>query len=241
MPAFAITLQTFRIGSEVHLAAVSVCVIAAVAASWIGRGWRRERPGAERALRITWAIFTLLTQLVAATWYAWPSRFEWRLSLPLHICDIVAVLAAVSLLRDQRWVWSVVYFWGIGLCILGFIWPSLTHGPDRIEFYLFWLTHLQIVGSAVYLVAVRGYVPRAGDWAVAQVLLALYCIIIVPIDWMFDLNYGYIGPADSPTSIMGPWPARVLIMFAVQMLVLALLLAPPALLGGATAAEKAPE
>ncbi len=226
MLAFSLDLNGFEPGSPIHFIAVGGCLLATLISSGLGRRWRERQPKFERLLRIGWGVFIIVTQLVTTMWWLLPQNFNWRVSLPIHICDIVAILAAVAMLASTRWVWAVLYFWGIGLSIFAFILPSLTHGPLHVEFYLFWLTHVQIVGTAVYLITVRRFVPTLRDWITVELLLTAYTLIIFPLDAAMDLNYGYIGAVDSPARIMGPWPIRVLYMYLTQAAVLALLLAP---------------
>lgn len=224
--ATSFDLDGFESGSTVHLMAAGVCLLATLASSWLGLRWRQRRPRFERLLRIGWGVFIIVTQLVTTIWWLLPQNFSWRVSLPLHICDIVAVLAAVAMLATTRWVWAVLYFWGIGLSIFAFIMPSLTHGPGHVEFYLFWLTHLQIIGTTAYLVTVMRYRPTTHDWMIAELLITLYTIAIFPLDAAFDLNYGYIGPIDSPARIVGAWPGRVLNMYLMQFVLFGVLLLP---------------
>ncbi len=221
-----VDLHTFQSGSLVHLLSVAACLSAAMAACLIGRQWRHGRPDAERRLRVGWAAFTLLTQAFIIVWWLLPANFSWRVSLPLHICDITAVLAAAGLLTERRWVRALVYFWGIGLSLVAFITPVLTEGPAHVHFYLFWLTHLEIVGSATYLVVVMGFRPTWRDWRLATALLALYFVVVVPVNVALGTYYGYVGPGASMADILGPWPQRAFVMFALQVAALTLLAAP---------------
>lgn len=221
-----VDLDGFQSGSVVHLIAVALCVAAAATACALGRRWRSARPQTERRLRLAWAVFTLLTQAFIIVWWLLPANFSWRVSLPLHICDVTAVLAAAAMITRRRWVWSVVYFWGIGLSLVAFITPVLTEGPAHVHFYLFWLTHLEIVGSALYLVVVMGYRPAWRDWRIALALLAGYYALVVPVNAILGTYYGYVGPGASKADVLGPWPRRALVMFALQAAGLTLLLLP---------------
>lgn len=221
-----VDVEGFQSGSFVHALAVAVCVAAAATACALGRRWRDSRPGAERRLRLGWAAFTLLTQAFIIVWWLLPANFSWRASLPLHICDVVAVLAAAALVVERRWLRAVVYFWGIGLSLIAFIMPVLTEGPAHVHFYLFWLTHLEIVGSALYLVMVMRLRPRWGDWRIAVGLLAGYYALVVPVNVMLGTYYGYIGPGASKADVLGPWPLRAVVMLMLEVVGLTLLLVP---------------
>jgi len=221
-----VDLDRFQSWSLMHLLVAAVCAGAAGAACLLGRRWRSSHPQRERQLRIGWAAFTLLTQAFIITWWLLPANFSWRVSLPLHICDVTAVLAAAALVTERRWVRAVVYFWGIGLSLVAFIMPVLTEGPAHVQFYLFWLTHLEIVGSAAYLVVVREFRPMWRDWRIAVGWLATYYALVVPLNVALGTYYGYVGPGSSKADVLGAWPQRAGVMFGLQVAGLTLLLVP---------------
>lgn len=222
----AFDLDSFDTGSPAHLFAVAMCLLAMIVWCWLGRRWRKHRPIAESRFRLCWAIVIALTQMFSIVWWLWPSHFDLRISLPLQMCDFIGILAAVVMVTRWRWVWTLVYFDGWSLAIFAFIMPTLKLGPGHVEFYLFWLTHLEIIGSAVYLVVVRDYRPNWRDWRFAVGCVTIYFALIVPLNIWLDTYYGYVGPATSAADVLGPWPIRVAVMFVLQVVALTLLLAP---------------
>jgi uncharacterized membrane protein YwaF len=74
---------------------------------------------------------------------------------------------------------------------------------------LFWIGHTQILGSAVYLVAVQRWRPTIRDLGVAIVTTAVYILLVLPLDAALGVDYGNVGPGSSPTAFLGPWPLRV--------------------------------
>ena len=210
-----------------HLLTVLACAGLMVGSCIIGRRWlgqgdmgqRRERRfvAAWAWFIIAWQLWTLLYWLVL--------NFDLGTSLPLHICDLVVWVAALALLTPSRSLRTVLYFWGIGLSTQAFFTPTLNEGPAAPQFWLFWIGHTQIVGSAVYDVVVRHYRPALRDYLLISVVNAAYLALIFPFDTLLGLNYGYIGrsPPSQPTLIdhLGPWPMRVLWMVLIVQVVLA--------------------
>lgn len=153
-----------------------------------------------------------------------PPRFHLVNSLPLHLCDILSVLAPVSMLLPRRLLLTLTYFWGVGLSILGLIIPVETAGPHQLRFWIFWVAHVQIVGIGLYHLVVTGYRPRAQDLLTAIAAGAVYAIPIVALNEIYGLvnetealNYGYLGSRERqpfPVSTFGPWPLRLLPMAA---------------------------
>jgi hypothetical integral membrane protein (TIGR02206 family) len=159
-----------------------------------------------------------------------PSAFDYQTALPLHICDLMMFVAPAALLIRQRSLRALAYFWGLGLSSLSFIDPDLKFGPGTFQFWVFWTGHAVIVGTALYDVTGRRYRPHWRDWVTAVGWALVYVAVILPIDAIFHLNYGYIGPPNAgqhtPFDMLGPWPHRVPLMAVFAIGVMFLLLLP---------------
>jgi hypothetical integral membrane protein (TIGR02206 family) len=147
-------------------------------------------------------------------------------SWPLHICDLAVWIAPAALLTQKRWLRTLLYFFGIGLSTQAFLTPVVQGGVGGIRFWLFWIGHTQIVGSAIYDVAALGYRPRWRDVVLAFGALVAYAIAITPLNLAFGVNYGYIGDSRPlrPTVIdrLGPWPWRLIPMMGMAIAVFVL-------------------
>lgn len=221
-------MEAFQSFSVQHVITVAVLSLAIVAMCWSGRRlrgttWGQRYEGTLSAF--VWAIWL--------GYIAWNFiEFGWdpRIALPLQMCDLVAVFAALVFVRPTRKLQSLAYFWGLALSTQALITPDLAGGPDSIAFWWFWLYHLFVVGAGVYVVAVQGFRPRWGDLRFALLIGILYAAAIFTIDAVFGLNYGYLGRA-TPTrptliDVLGPWPWRVLVMVVLASLAMTLLLLP---------------
>lgn len=148
-----------------------------------------------------------------------PSRFRLDNSLPLHLCDVAGLLAPVALLTLWRPLRAVLFFWAIGLSTQAFFTPVLREGCARTDFWLFWIGHIQIVGSAFYDVFALRYRPKFRDFAIGLAANILYFALVLPVDLALSVNYGYVGNTkpDQPTIIdkLGPWPLRLVWIFLI--------------------------
>lgn len=193
-----------------------------------GLKWR----GTRKLIRLErgFAKISLLIWLVIHSWWLLPANFIPARSLPIHICDIVALLTPLALIWRKRFLVALLYFWGIGLSLQGVLTPDLELGPLTLAFWLFWLHHATIVGTAVYLVIVHRFRPNWHDYRLAIRAGLLYLAIILPINIIFGFNYGYLGNMrpSQPSLIdwLGPWPWRVALMAALACMVMALLQIP---------------
>jgi len=198
----------------VHLLAVAGVAAAALGVAVAGRAWR----GTLAQRRLEWGLATCLWGL----WVGYQVHgllrygFDWRWSLPLQLCDLVALGGALALVRGTRALHALTYFWGLALGSQALLTPDLSRGPDTLDFWAFWAYHAFVTAAAVYVVAVRGYRPHGRDLALAIALGVLYAATVGAIDAVFHLNYGYLGrPLPSQPSLLdhlGPWPVRIVFM-----------------------------
>ena len=216
-------MQDFHSGSPTHLATDAVCLILMVAAVLVGRSLSEER---ERLLRRSWVVGIVVVQVVHLVLIV--RDYDPQHSLPLHLCDVAVVAAALAIWTRAR-VWrTLTYFWAIGFSSQAFLTPILEDGPAHVGFWVFWTTHLQVVGSAVYDVFVGGYRPNRRDFLVACAGTLFYGAVVFPIDMLFGLNYGFIGQSDAygagtMLDHLPGWPWRPFVIYALGVAGMAML------------------
>lgn len=197
-----------------HLGAVAGLTSAIGAMCALGRRLRGSSTGRryERALALVVALLWIAYQAFDALTYG----FDARRSLPLQLCDVAAVVAALAFAWPRRRLHALAYFWGLALSTQAIVTPDLVGGPGTLAFWAFWLYHTFVVGAGVYVVVVRDFRPTRHDLAFAVGVGLVYAAVVFAIDARFDLNYGYLGRAtpSQPTLIdhVGAWPGRVVVM-----------------------------
>ncbi len=238
MPPPPTTLETTGLGwierftsfGVFHLVVFVLAVVLIVGSCALGRRWRGMVK--EKRLRTAWIVFTLAWQAFAVAWWVAPMNFADDV-LPLHVCDIAAWVAPLALAMQTRWLRAWLYFWAIGLSTQAFFTPVIQEGAGDARFWLFWIGHLQIVGSAIYDVAVLGYRPKIRDLAVVVTISLVYAAVMLALNIAFGWNYGYLGRGspDAPTLIdhLGAWPFRLLPLVSLGVAAMALAWAPWAL------------
>lgn len=192
-----------------------------LARRWLARG----RADLEHRLAAAWGGFLICINIWSIVFWHLPGTFELAESLPLQLCDIACLLAPLVFLTDWRWPRTLLFFWGIGLSTQAFVTPTVEEGPAHMKYYLFWLVHLGIVGSAIYDVVVRRYRPTFRDLALAVAATIAYALVMVVLNHFLSahlghpVNYGFVGDTlrERPTIAdkLGPWPRRVFIMAAI--------------------------
>lgn len=205
-------MEHFRPFSAVHLAAAAVSIGSMAVLVSVGRLLKRS--GREYVFRRAWAVSILVFQTIVAVWWVLPANFEAQRSIPLNMCRLVAFIAGVALLAQDRARCSraLLYFWGLGLCTQAIITPVFPEGPAHALFWIFWIGHTQIVGSSLYDLIVLRYRPSTRDFVFTCGANLVYLAAVVPLNAAYRLNYGGLGPVlfDAPNLArrLGPWPWR---------------------------------
>ncbi len=197
-----------------HAVTVLGCALLALGALRMGLIWRgTER---ERRMRHIWGWSIVGVKTIETIYWSWPGIFVASESIPIQLCDLAALAAAIAMLTQWRLSRTLLYFWGIGLSTQAFATPTVEFGLAHPRYWFFWVTHLMIVGSAVYDIVVLGYRPKARDLLAALACTLGYAAFVTAINLPTGWNYGYIGNTrpERPTIIdrLGPWPDRVLII-----------------------------
>lgn len=222
MPTTGPRLQVF--GPE-HLVVLGVFALGCIAAVLLGRGL--STGGARRFERAAGAVVLVVcTPFEVVDWMHGVA--DWRVGLPLQICDVAWLVAGIALLsRRPRWS-ALLYFWGLTLSLQGVITPDLDTVFPHLQFFGFWVRHLTPVWAALYLVGAR----RGPTWAgyrFAVLVTAAWAVAMMVLNALLGSNYGYLNgkPAShSLLDVLGPWPWYVVVEVALVILVWALMTWP---------------
>jgi len=234
----------FRPYTTYHLTVVLLCAVVIAGACMTGRRLLRRSAAAERAFRCTWAWATLAFQLFTLGWFLLPSHYDPDRSIPLQFCRIAALITPFALLTTRPLPRALLYFWGLGLSSQALLTPVYREGFAHFAFWAFWLGHLQIVGSAVYDLSVRGYRPTTRDYLAATVLGLAYVALVVPINAAWGFNFGFLGRTESGTktfaSFVPPWPWRPFFVWSAAQIILTILYFAGRVRDGPTVSASAP-
>lgn len=218
-----------------HLLSLSTFTVVVVAMVLAGR--RRDQLTRRIGAAIGFGVW-----LFSAVYYTLPANIEPDKSLPIQACDLLVLIAPLTLFRPSRFLQSVVYFGGFGLTTQAFLTPtSDIGGPDTIKFWIFWLLHDVIIATAIYVVAVDRFKPSLKDLRNAVLFWFVYAVAMISLNYGAHLGglndgqgwyYGYLGPelpgivAGSVLKYLGEWPLRPLLMMLSGLVVFGLLYLP---------------
>ncbi|MCR3720497.1 MULTISPECIES: YwaF family protein [Prauserella salsuginis group] len=189
-----------------HWLAVGAFAVGAALVVHLGR---RQR-GTARARHFSRAFaVTIVVLSVADLWYELvPPTLE--RSVPLHLSDLVPLVAAYALYFQRAWAHALAYYWGLVLSTQALISPALT-GPDfpHANYVLFWGSHLLAVLAAIYLTWGLGMRVDWRSYRLAVAVTLTWATVTMTFNAAAGTNYGFLnGKSDtvSALDLFGPWP-----------------------------------
>ena len=210
-------LHHFEPFGTFHGVTLLACVVSIALVCWIGRTLRgldqRSGGARERTFIVGVAVLMFGFQAFATGWRLLPSQFSIDESLPLHLCRVGGWVAPIALLTGGARSRSILFFWGLGLSTQGYITPVWTDGLASVGYWLFWVGHTVIIGSAIYDLVVRGYTPSGRDLRFAAGAGMGFVGLVVGVNMALGTNYCYLGQGDyggrTVVDVLGDWPWRI--------------------------------
>ncbi len=137
------------------------CVALCVAARRHPGRWRTVVARALGTVLLADAVSYSVGLAVQGTWSA-------KTSLPLALCDVGVLVAAVACWSETALLVELTYFWGLAGTLQGVLTPDLNVGFPHLVFFQYVVGHVGIVVAALFLVVGLRIVPRRG--AIPRVL-----------------------------------------------------------------------
>lgn len=210
-----------------HLAVLAVFVVGIVPAVWIGRRVRGTDDEVRRSRQLAIAICAVMIPLQLIDFL--PGRYRLDTSLPLQLCDMAWMTGVVALWTRRRLPATLVYFWGLSLTTQALVTPWLAEDWPDPKFLLFWVMHLLIVWTAMYLTWGLGMRPDWKGYLQTIGITLLWMGTVYLINVALGTNYGFFNrkPAGgSVLDLLGPWPAYVFAEIGIVSVVWALMTIP---------------
>jgi hypothetical integral membrane protein (TIGR02206 family) len=216
--------QRFILFGPAHLAALALTAL--VAAVLVVR-CRRGLGCPTRALGAGMLTVALAVIVVEGGWGT-----GWLDVLPLQLCDVAVLLAALALLTRHQLAYELTFFLGLAGALLAMVTPELVAAFPHPRFLYYFVLHGGIVVAAVVLTWGLGMRPARGAVLRALLWTNVYALFVGAVNWALGTNYLYLCRKPSTPTLLdafGPWPWYLLVGEAVALVLFLGLarLAPP--------------
>ena len=140
--------------------------------------------------------------------------WDWGFNLPLHLSDVVAVLAPVALWTRRPLLVEVLYFWALTASLQAVITPDLHQAFPSVFYFTYFITHSGAVIAACLLVF--GLKEEIRPGAIRRAFAATLAMAAVAgtANLITGGNYMFLRTKPSQASLldqMGPWPLYIAI------------------------------
>jgi hypothetical integral membrane protein (TIGR02206 family) len=205
-------------GVTVGVAAV-LCALACTAARIRPGPWRKWVAGAIGIILFADLVSYIVAETVDGTW-------SFKTSLPLPLCDVGVLVAAVACLWSVPLLVELTYFWGIAGTLQAVAFPDLSSSFPHLVWFQYTAGHLGIVFAALFLVIGLRLKPR--PWAIVRVfaITIAYSAFVGLVDWQTGANYMFLRAPPSEWTllkVLGPWPWYIFSAAGVAIVLITLL------------------
>jgi hypothetical integral membrane protein (TIGR02206 family) len=216
--------QLFGVG---HIIALSLIVLFCLSFLHL-RNTLRE--GQKKRFRWTLAIILLVNELAWHVWAAYWGIWNIQTMLPLHMCSVVVWLTICMLLTNNRSLYEISYFLGIGGALQALLTPDITgYGFPHFRAFNTFLAHGLLVSVPIYMTLVEGFRPTLASFKRVFLWTNIYIIPVFLLNLAIGSNYLFIAYKPKfPTllNLLAPWPWYILELEAVGFLIFLLLYLP---------------
>lgn len=179
----------------------------------------------EKNQRITTALLAFCNLVsypfAVFAWRDYPHSLD--NDLPLHLCDIAAIIAGFALFTRKPILLTLTYFWGLAATTQALFTPAVEYGPPELPFIHFFFQHFVIVAAALYIPIVLKWRPKQPWWKTPLVVLLIsigYQGFALLVNSILGTNFAFASRVpENPSLIdhLGPWP---IYLFSMQGLAL---------------------
>ena len=139
--------------------------------------------------------------------YILANPYDWRETIPLHMCDLSEIFLIWFLLGGPRILYICAFFWGLGGATMAILTPDISH--HDLDYIFFMVGHGMIVVGIMYATVTLGNRPYAKDIATVALITAL---VLLPIVYVINLllgepaNFWYLMTKPAGASLMDMFP-----------------------------------
>lgn len=222
----------FRLFGHEHILALVavalVCLLVALITPRLG-------PRGQSGLRWSIACFALANTITWDLWQRAHGIWHMAYSLPLHLCTLSVLLAAILLFSRSYRLFELLYFWGFAGATQALLTPDLQasgHNFPHFVYIIFWTSHGVILWAVIFAMAAWRYRPT---WRSFPRVALSTNLILIPIgltNWLTGGNYMFLArKPDYATllDLMGPWPWYIIPLQLIGLSICVLVYLPIAL------------
>jgi len=212
------------------LAIVVMILVGGLLGYWL----KKPSESGHRGVRITIAVvlvFSVMADMLN-TWGRYGAEGMEKMhqnAYPVFLCDVVAVVLAVAIVRRSQRLAEIGYVWGLAGTLQGLITPVLEFDAPSAEYFCFFLQHGLVPVTGVIMVWVMGLKPQPGAYRRVWLWTWGYLAVAMTFNALAGTNYGFLNDKPSVATVMdylGDYPYYLISLHAIAAVMYAVLLWP---------------
>ena len=180
-------------------------------------------------IRISIGILLIVSRLSIDIWYVVTGNWDISHSLPLELCSIASLSAAVMLLTKNHFLFEIVYFIGIGGAIQAIFTPNLLFGFPQFRYIQFFVDHFCLILAPLIMIWLYQFTITKASIIKAFISINLLAFIVFIINTLLGANYMFLKNKPSTPSLLnffGPYPYYLFTLEFVALFVFFILYLP---------------
>jgi len=142
--------------------------------------------------------------------FIWHHFFDyaWILVIPIHMCNLSAILIGIFLLTGNKLLYEVAFFWGLGGGIMALVTPTVAYTFPDSEYMMFFFGHgllIVVIGYASIALGNRPTINSVKN-GIGVSLITLPTIYLINFILGSPANYWYLGSRPEGENIMNFLP-----------------------------------
>jgi len=176
----------------------------------------RKRLARRQQMRVQRGLSVIICSgiLMAIIYPMATGSFQWRQDLPLHLCDLFALILPLLFWKQlPRHLVEVFYYIIVGGTVQGVLTPDLSDSFPHPLYFSYWIVHCGLVLYIIFVVIVWKIYPRISGIFKSFLWLNIYALLMLVFNVLTGSNYLFLMEKPQFGSILdllGPWPWYIL-------------------------------
>ena len=149
---------------------------------------------------------------------------EWKLGLPLHLCDFSSASIIIYLLTQRREFFLFAFFAGISGAGMAILTPDVLYNFPHIDYVRHMIGHSMILLGVTYAMIIDNQRPELKDVHRVLFVLSILLFLMYPINYLLGApaNYWYViekPPGLNVTGFMREAPFHMIDIYILAVIV----------------------
>tara|TARA_B000000475_G_C15953917_1_gene429968 strand:- start:330 stop:1031 length:702 start_codon:yes stop_codon:yes gene_type:complete len=156
---------------------------------------------------------------------------EWRLGLPLHLCDFSSAAIILYFITKKREFFLFAFFAGISGAGMALLTPDTLYSFPHIDYIRHMIGHSMIIMGVAYAIIIDSQRPQLRDVHKVLFVVSIFLLLMYPINYLIGspANYWYViekPPGLNVTEFMRDPPYHMIDIYILAIIVCYLIYLP---------------